>query len=157
MVPWYHGAMAPWHHGTMMPWHHGTMSPWYHGFIPQTVLALRGSDGVGIECLGSWVDPGACKLCRRWCSNTVPVHKNRPHPSKTHHFFNILMQVVPKSLIFTIQNVTQPSIRSQGYAAKVTQPRLRPRLRSQACTARVTSATVTLPRSSCSGYTSKVA
>ena len=48
------------------------------------------------------------------------------------------MQVVPKSLIFTIQNVTQPSIRSQGYAAKVTQPRLRPRLRSQACTANVT-------------------
>ena len=30
------------------------------------------------------------------------------------------MQVVPESLIFTIQNVTQPSIRSQGNAAKVT-------------------------------------
>ena len=105
--------------------------------------------------------PGVLKHCKL----QYKMNLTRKNPTVFQHFNASCAEIID----FTIQNVTQPSIRSQGYAAKVTQPRLRPRLHSRASTAKVTQprlrpllhiqgciAKVTQPRIRSQGYAAKV-
>ena len=91
--------------------YYGVVLVLYCSMIPQTVLALRGSYGVGRGCYGSCVAPVAAAGSAQTFQITI---QTRCHLQKPISFLTKKYNFCRKPSVFRVKNDRQPQFHAQG-------------------------------------------